>query len=535
MIMKNIFKYALITLATLGLTACGEDFLETKSTSSVDQNQVFETTEGGMMAVNGLHKLMYTPSLSSTYAQGGFQTFMIWMDMMGEDLVYTIANAQFQSQAKWTLHRNESSSHNSYHYKLFYRFIANANMIIENIDDAEGTLEERDYIKGQAYAYRAFAHFNLVQVYGERYRAGENNTQMGVIMRTQTGTENLPRETVENVYAQINEDLDNAIELLSHVKTIAKVNKSHIDVHVARGLKARVLLTQGRWNEAAEMAKLVVNNSGAKLQDDTYTTLKDRMSDQSNTEWLWGKKGEPEQAGTLKDFHSFMSNKNVSYNKNTPRAIYNLLYNRISDTDVRKTLWFPRAQDPNATPKPIIPTNGNIRNYMANKFILADENAKCGDVPWMRLPEMMLIVAEGYARAGKYSEAAEALYPLAHHRDPQYVKSTATGEALIDEVMFQRRIELWGEGFRFLDLKRLNMPLDRGPKPRTELGYSDAPWAGNTKMPTNVDPEASNFNMYDAHPMGEDCRYREPGHKEWQWVLPKAEVDVNPLCIQNPL
>lgn len=94
-----------------------------------------------------------------------------------------------------------------------------------------------------------------------------------------------------------------------------------------------------------------------------------------------------------------MSNKNVSYNKNTPRAIYNLLYNRISETDVRKTLWFPRAQDPKSTPRPITPTSGKIRNYMANKFILTDENAKCGDVPWMRLPEMMLIVAEGYARA----------------------------------------------------------------------------------------------------------------------------------------
>ena len=42
--------------------------METKSTENVDQEQMFETTEGGMMAVNGLHKLMYTPSLSSTYA-----------------------------------------------------------------------------------------------------------------------------------------------------------------------------------------------------------------------------------------------------------------------------------------------------------------------------------------------------------------------------------------------------------------------------------------------------------------------------------
>ena len=531
---KKILVAALATFM-IGFSSCEDSFMETKSTQTVDQSQMFETTAGGMMAVNGLHKLMYTPSLSSSYAQGGFQTFMIWMDMMGEDLVYTRANAQFQSSAKWTLHRNVSSSHLEYHYKLFYRFIANANMIILNIDNAAGTQEERDYIKGQALAYRAFAYFNLVQCWAERYKAGESNEQLGVILRTDNSTNNLPRSSVELVYAQINEDLDNSISLLSQVKTLKKENKSHIDVHVARGLKARVLLTQGKWLEAAEMAKQVVDNSGAKWQDDTYTTFANRMSDQTNTEWLWGKKGQEDQAGTLKDFHSFMSNKNVSYNKNTPRAIYNLLYNKISDTDVRKTLWFPRAQDPKAPVKPVIPTGGYIRNYMANKFLLADENAKCGDVPWMRLPEMMLIEAEGYARAGKSTEAANALYPLAHHRDPEYKLSTKTGEELIEEVMFQRRIELWGEGFRFLDLKRLNMPLDRGPKTRTELGYSDDPWSSNTKMPTNVDPEASNFNMYDAHPMGEDCRYREAGHKEWQWVFPKDECDVNPECKQNPL
>ena len=173
--MKKIIIIAALSASMIGLCSCADSFMETKSTQTVDQSQMFETTAGGMMAVNGLHKLMYTPSLSSSYAQGGFQTFMIWMDMMGEDLVYTRANAQFQSSAKWTLHRNVSSSHLEYHYKLFYRFISNANMIILNIDNATGTQEERDYIKGQALAYRAFAYFNLVQCWGERYKAGESN------------------------------------------------------------------------------------------------------------------------------------------------------------------------------------------------------------------------------------------------------------------------------------------------------------------------------------------------------------------------
>ena len=123
--MNKIIISSLLAILSVCLCSCDKDFMEKKSTQNVDQSQMFETTDGGMMAINGIHKLMYTPSLSSSYAQGGYQTFMIWMDMMGEDLVYTRANAQFQSQAKWTLHRNATSSHLSYHYNLFYQFISN--------------------------------------------------------------------------------------------------------------------------------------------------------------------------------------------------------------------------------------------------------------------------------------------------------------------------------------------------------------------------------------------------------------------------
>ncbi|OAV67321.1 SusD family protein [Bacteroidales bacterium Barb6XT] len=536
---KNIITLLLVGLSVL-LASCEEDFMETKSTQDVEPSQVFETTKGAMMAVNGLHKLMNQSSLTSyiSYAEGGFETFMIWMDMLGEDLVFTEANAQYQTAARWELHRTIGSStaydHVAYHYRLFYNFIANANQIIDNTDNAEGPQSEKDYIKGQAYAYRAFAYYHLVQAWGERYKAEGNNTQLGVILRTTNSTENLPRSTVEEVYTQINSDLDEAVRLLAPLN-VKRENKSHIDIHVARGLKARVLLTQGKWREAAELAQLVTNNAGAKLQDDTYITLANRMSDQTNTEWLWGKKSQEDQAGYLSDFHSFMSNMNVSYNRNTPRAIYNLLYNRITDTDVRKKVWFPNAQDPDFEPHPVVPTSGRIRNYMANKFVLANETAKCGDVPYMRLPEMILIAAEGYARAGEYQKAAQTLYPLAHHRDPAYQLSAKTGNELIDEIMFQRRIELWGEGFRWLDLKRLNLPLDRGPATREALGYSNAPWNSNTQMPVNVDPEASNYNMYGTHPMGEENRYKAAGIKEWQWLFPNIETDVNPLCEQNPI
>ena len=62
---------------------------------------------------------------------------------------------------------------------------------------------------------------------------------------------------------------------------------------------------------------------------------------------------------------------------------------------------------------------------------------------------------------GNSAAAATALYELAKKRNSAYTLSTATGSALLKEIYLQRRIELWGEGFRFYDLKRLNLPLDR--------------------------------------------------------------------------
>jgi hypothetical protein len=72
----------------------------------------------------------------------------------------------------------------------------------------------------------------------------------------------------------------------------------------------------------------------------------------------------------------------------------------------------------------------------------------------MRAAEMYLIEAEARARQGNNTAAQEALFTLAKNRDASYTKSTSTGATLINEIMFNRRIEFWGEGFRFTDLKR---------------------------------------------------------------------------------
>jgi hypothetical protein len=100
--------------------------------------------------------------------------------------------------------------------------------------------------------------------------------------------------------------------------------------------------------------------------------------------------------------------------------------------------------------------------------------------------------------------AAQALFAMAKTRDASYVLSTKTGTALIDEIMIQRRVELWGEGFRWYDLKRLDLPLDR-----TGSNHTAA-------ITNNIMQVAA-------------------GDNRWNFPIPQDEMDSNNLMVQNPI
>ena len=554
--MKYI-KLLTIALALIFTTSCEKSFLETGPTSSISEGSVFSSSENAMMAINGIHRMMHEGNSSGTttswYGQGGYPTFCLHLAFMSDDVVWTYSNLMYQGAAQWTHHRDLSHKYNdlNYYWKFFYRIVNNANKVIQVFETEQlPSTDQYAYLaQGEAYAYRAFALFNLVQTWAERYAPAGNNTQLGVVLRTVPSTEPMERATVEECYTQIISDLNKAYDNLSKY-TLQRENKSHFDQYVVKGLLARVYLTMGKWSEAAKAAEYVIEKSGAKLQDDTYTIVADRNCSATNTEWLWALivKEDGSQSGNLKSFHNFISNNNTSYNRNSPRAILNLLYESIPESDVRKAAWM---KDP-YTDTPQLPANKSARKapWMSQKWILSDSETQKSyrDVAYMRLPEMYLIAAEGYARskdASKVAIAQDYLYTLAHHRDPQYVKSASTGDELAEEVMWQRRVELWGEcGLRWHDLKRLDLPVDRGPKPRE--GYNQggtlngwgtsakkAPWNDSKYLP--LDPEASNYNMYGEQAVGETARYieRPSKNKNWQWLIPILELNNNPECVQN--
>ncbi len=489
---RNTFWLAVLFLA-FTQTGCQKDYLQLNPPSSQTPENIFATTKNAYAAINGIHRTMYVQWYSNQ-ATGGYSGNMLYTDVMTEDFVMTAqANGWFVAEYRWLSHRNEASSQVRFHYGFYYTVIANANVILANIDNAVGPQDDIDNIKGQAYAYRAWAYFNLVQLFGERFEKGAANNSLGMALVLEPKSGALPRNTVAETYAQVNSDINEAIRLLEG-KTRPAI--SHINVKVAKGIKARIALAQQEWATAAQMANEA--RQGFTLMN--HELMMAGFSNVNNPEWIWGFRHRDDHPTYFYSFYAYLGDFSSTNTRGNPKAIFSPLYDRITDTDIRKKWWDPTGSNPEF---PLV-AGGTRRPYMTRKFLLANPGNSNGDLVMMRAAEMYLIEAEALARAGNEEGAKDVLFTLAKSRDPEYTRSTNSGAELIDEILFQRRVELWAEGFRFLDLKRLNQPLDR---------------------------RGGNHDNSLAQKMQEPA-----GTKEWVFLIPRAELEYTlGVVVQNPL
>ena len=499
--MKKIKIHILALMAVLLIipASCSKDFLETRPTEQLAAGDVFNSLTGAWGAINGVHRSMYI-QYNSVQAHGGMAGMFNYIDFMGTDLLFnTTSNGWYLNPYRWVEHRNERSNQVLYWTNL-YRLISNINQIINNIDDIEGSETEKKHIKGQALAYRAWAHFMLVQLYADRFVPGAANSHAGVPYMEVVTFEGQERLSVAETYAKINADITAAI---TNLEGYTRANKSHINKSVAQAIQAQIALVQGNWDLAATSA----NAAREGFSFMTTAQHQDGYNSISNPEFMWASYVQEDQTLYFYSFFAFMSNNfNASVIRQSPKSILKDLYDQITPTDVRKSFWYPTAV---ASAQPAVPPNGVRFNYMSSKFKAVSTADSRGDNPWIRVAEMYLIEAEALARQeGKEDLAKDVLYLLANNRDPQYVRSSNSGQALIDEILIQRRIELWGEGRNFTDLKRLGLPLNR--------------------------PEAESGGM-GGHVASIAIKLTEPaGTNNWTWMIPRAEIDTNPNLEQNP-
>ncbi len=493
----KIVKYKIWTIALVIMifSSCKKEFLDTYSTTAVAADDALSSMTNAYAALNGIHRIMYTQY--DQQGEAGEGSNNIFRDLLGEDIVYPLANGStgLIGWLQWTIHRNVNATDLRYVYRFYYRLISNANLLIAGIDKVPGAEADRKIIKGQALAYRAWAHFQLVQLWGKRYdAAAKPNNQPGVPLLLENTLEGLPRNSVEEVYTQVNKDLDQAITLLEGYNRTGSAAKSNFNVNVVRGIKARVALTQGDWETAATNA--IAARAGFTLM--TNTEYLSGFNNITNQEWIWGSRQIDDHNTFFYSYFAYISaNFNSTVIRTQPRAINATLWNSIPSTDIRKQCW-----DLTGATVPIPPGGAKVP-YQNKKYLAKSDALSTGDVPYMRAAEMYLIEAEARARQGQNTAAQDALFTLVRNRNASYVKSTSTGATLINEIMFNRRIEFWGEGFRFTDLKRTNAPLNRNGIPN--------------HLPALV-------FVYDI----------PAGDNRWEFLFPQDEINANKAIVQNP-
>jgi hypothetical protein len=329
-------------------------------------------------------------------------------------------------------------------------------------------------------------------------------------------------------------DIDTAISFFEEATprpTGSADNKSQLNIDVAYGLKARIALSKGDWATAASAA--VRARQDYPIMDET--DWKSGFNTTLLPEVIWGSNVITTETTFFRSYFYLISNTfNGSQVRNNVKLVDRRLYDKIPDTDYRQDVFLPNAPNTNTSAangnggfanntNPLYPTqeafdaaadslqsvygwtNGhNTHPYMHVKF----RNQNPGsidpdDIIYMRSSEMYLIEAEAKTMMNDIAGAQAALSPLGEARDSAYdVTVFDTQEKLMDHIKFQRGVELYLEGFLYVDKIRWDEDIDHGAN-----GGSGA---SETLYQDGFQQDKPSVN------------------NAWIFKIPQAEIDANP-------
>ena len=498
--MNNRYFVALLGSAMLLTTSCSDlDTNPSGSTMSDGQlNEVLAQDPSKLKSeVSGMYANMIEyGAITQWYGTGqprhydfGYASTMMMMDASGQDEPSQVSGYNWYNKPLRFVDRTANSETTYFIWNQCYKNIKVANDVLKSVDLENLSDVAKSYV-GQAYAMRAFEYFTLIQIYQFSYKGHEDAAGVPIVTEKTAEAEanNNPCAAVKDVYKQIMDDLNTAIDYL----TDSRSAKSEINRQVAYGLRARVNLVMQNWSDAAADAKKAAEGYTPLSKD---AAAAPGFNDVSASNWIWGnivdESNDIVQSGIL-NFPSMMCS--FTGNGYSPtyacRMINSKLWKEIPSTDVRKGWWIDEnLNSPIVNPKYVVhqedeDEDGNVVKYLAVYNQTGDEvaditepytNVKFGayknqygnelnacDIPLMRVEEMILIQAEATAMGGNVEEGKRILENFVRtYRDPSYTCNATTAEGVQDAVWFQRRVELWGEGFSFTDLLRLKKPLDR--------------------------------------------------------------------------
>lgn len=477
--MKKLNKIALFALSALTLVGCADLDTEPlgKTVTADQKEEVLEADptriEAGVTAICSNFTVYGAVGGEDQHNDFGYPAIMMLLDHRGTDLVsFDIGYNWFS----YPLTYSDVQATNTGTYLIWntlFNQIFTANAILGVLDPETEDPTTQFYL-AQALAIRAFDYFNLVQVYQHTYVGHESALGIPLVDEknaAEVATNGIARSTVEDTYTFILKDIDKAIELLE-ATDVERADKRYVSLDIAYGIRARINLVMNNWEAAYNDAQSAIKASDSKLMSMSAAS-KPGFIDIEDNAWMWGvlitEKDRVSTTGIC-NFPSHMGSFNYGYaSVGAWRLINKKLFASIPESDVRRG-WFldTESNSVNLTKAQLNYVQNDVKcppytqvKYAAMGDEMGTDDNAC-DIPLMRIEEMYYIMYEAQAMNGDPAGAVTAFNKFINtYRDAEYLCEATTKEEVQEAIWNQRRIEFWGEGLSWFDIKRLNKGVNR--------------------------------------------------------------------------
>jgi len=459
---QNIFKITALSLLMISI-GCGKEFLETNPTNIISSEDFTSSADINPALVDGSLRGIYSSLINtgtggtSSHEDFGQKGYDIYSDLLTSDMALSSGSYnRFVSFASYQTTTDNTRTENYMPWRYYYRIIRSANVFLDNIGTPSNT--DQEYAVGQAKALRAYAYFYLSQFFITEYDPASK------VLPLLTSSDQIaePQSTTEEIYNQIITDLTESIQLLDG---FVRSNKNQINKDVAKALLAYTygaMGTSSALQNAKTLTSEIISSSSYTLMDESE--IVGGFNDINTSNWMWGFDLTLDMGFDLISWWGMMDIFSYSYQwAGNTKVMDQDLYNAIPSDDIRKSQFL----DNSASGYHLSPYN---KFYHSDRVIGGQRNIET-DYVFMRVAEMYLLHAEVSAKTGDEASAKNSLKQLLDLRlpDTSYVDGL-TGQALLDEIYFQTRIELWGEGKTYLALKRNKKSTKRGDNHLSNLG-----------------------------------------------------------------
>ena len=495
-IKNNKFTLVALVLLTLGLYSCTDKFLDEEENYLIDSEGYFNSEDDYYMALVGAYDLLqatYVNNLlgeiasDNTLCGGESATDVVGFQQI-DDMTHTPVNANLRDIWNW-----------------MFAGVKRTNYFLEFQNNIE--FDGRVQMVAEVRFLRAYFHFELVKWFGGIPVKDYANALEGGGKRFSPGDEtSIPRYSVEEVYALIESDLIFAANNLDYTAPqVGRVTKG-----AAQALLGKAYLYQDKFSDAATVLGNLIDNGPYQLVDD-YSEIFENDGENGVESVFEVQYSDGEGAGFdclqcsegnvavgfmgIRNHTGPTYDSGYSFNVPTQEA-----YDNFDNDDTRKDVsildivaW---AEETEATYVEGYEHTGFYnRKYLPRKGDqnIGDQNlTNPNNYRAIRYADVLLMAAEANNRGNLDETKALAYLNQVRERafgDSSH-NSSATGAALTDAILDERRHELLGEGHRFFDLVRTGRAAqaiegfvagkhELFPIPFQEIQFSAGNWGQN--------------------------------------------------------